>query len=91
MALLGHLQFYGDVAWSTRILGELETLLRTGALRPSRYEVVPDGLAGVRKGLEILKDGRAPQACKLIAQITCTPPADLTNLGVRCELGWNGV
>ncbi len=44
-----------------------------------------------RTGLEMLREGKAPRAHKLVVRIDDTPAADVTHLGVRTELGWNGV
>lgn len=44
-----------------------------------------------RTGLEMLREGKAPRAHKLVVRIDDTPAADVTHLGVRAELGWNGV
>ena len=84
------LQFYGDSTWSRTALTEMTSLLASGKLLPARVQIVNDGLAVVRRGLEMLKGGRAPRARKLVARIGDTPDADVTNLGVRCESGWNG-
>lgn len=42
-------------------------------------------------GLELLRQGKAPRAKKLVVRVRDTPAADVTHLGVRTELGWNGV
>lgn len=44
-----------------------------------------------RFGLEQLREGKAPRAKKLVVRVRDTPAADVTHLGVRTELGWNGV
>ncbi|SNX87297.1 uncharacterized protein MEPE_06007 [Melanopsichium pennsylvanicum] len=73
------------------VLEYVTELLKDGALKPCRPEVLPDGLAGIRAGLEMLREGRAPRAKKLVVRVKDTPAADVTLLGVRGELGWNGV
>ncbi|PWN34152.1 uncharacterized protein FA14DRAFT_124191 [Meira miltonrushii] len=83
--------FYGDDVFATQLLQDLTKLMQQKQLHPVKYEIVPDGLAGVRKGLERLRDNQAPRACKLIVNVADTPDAQLTHLGVRAELGWNGV
>lgn len=84
-------QFYGDPTFSTTLLSSLFTLFSNASLRVARAEIVPDGLAGVRRGLESLRDGSAPGGRKCVIRLADTPSAELTNLGVRSELGWNGV
>ena len=84
-------QFYGDETFSRSLLADLNALFASGSLQPAKAEVLPDGLASVRRGLESLRDGTAPRAKKLVVRIDDTPKADLTNLGVRAELSWNGV
>ncbi|PWN53227.1 GroES-like protein [Violaceomyces palustris] len=83
--------FYGDEGFSNSLLRSLEQVLEQGRLLPAKPEVVKDGLAGIRRGLESLRDGSAPRAKKLIIRVDETPPADLTYLGVRSEISWNGV
>ncbi|KAL9937151.1 hypothetical protein V8E36_004386 [Tilletia maclaganii] len=83
--------FYGDETFSRSLLADLNALFASGSLQPAKAEVLPDGLASVRRGLESLRDGTAPRAKKLVVRIDDTPKADLTNLGVRAELSWNGV
>ncbi|CAD6980597.1 unnamed protein product [Tilletia controversa] len=83
--------FYGDERFSRSLLADLDTLFASGSLKPAAAQVLPDGLASVRRGLESLRDGTAPRAKKLVVRIADTPDADLTNLGVRAELSWNGV
>ncbi|KAK0548910.1 hypothetical protein OC846_002506 [Tilletia horrida] len=83
--------FYGDDEFSRALLADLDALFASGSLKPVQAEVLPDGLASVRRGLESLRDGTAPRAKKLVVRIADTPKADLTNLGVRAELSWNGV
>ncbi|MCO5565733.1 hypothetical protein L7F22_019407 [Adiantum nelumboides] len=88
----GGLQFIVDIVGSkTAAFKDLNELMQQKQLHPVNYEIVPDGLAGVRRGLERLRDNQAPRACKLIVNVADTPHAQLTNLGVRAELGWNGV
>lgn len=82
--------FYSDVAWSTDFLHCVEKLLTSASLKTVRPVVLPDGLAGVRRGLESLRDGTAPRAKKLVVRLEDTPDADVTNLGQKEELGWNG-
>ncbi|KAK0562479.1 hypothetical protein OC844_002692 [Tilletia horrida] len=83
--------FYGDDLFSRTLLADLNALFASGSLQPAKAEVLPDGLASVRRGLESLRDGTAPRAKKLVVRIADTPDASLTNLGVRAELSWNGV
>ncbi|KAE8214302.1 hypothetical protein CF327_g2269 [Tilletia walkeri] len=83
--------FYGDELFSKTLLTDLNALFASGSLKPASAQVLPDGLASVRRGLESLRDGTAPRAKKLVVRIADTPHADLTNLGVRAELSWNGV
>jgi NADPH:quinone reductase-like Zn-dependent oxidoreductase len=83
--------FYGDDHFAQNLLDDIDYYLRTSQLHPARYETVADGLAGVRHGLERLRDNQAPRACKLIIDVEQTPHAHSTNLGVRADLGWNGV
>ncbi|CAO1632757.1 unnamed protein product [Parajaminaea phylloscopi] len=82
--------FYSDTTWTTQFLDYTSHLFATGALRPVQPVVLPDGLASVRKGLESLRDGSAPRAKKLVVRLHDTPDADVTNLGQKEELGWNG-
>lgn len=93
--------FYSDATWTRSFLSSMHSLLSSGLLKPVEAEVVPDGLAGVRRGLEMLKDGRAWPASstsgassgggrKLVVRIKDTPPVEVTHLGLRRELGWNG-
>ncbi|PWN28032.1 GroES-like protein, partial [Jaminaea rosea] len=94
--------FYQDRLWTASFLSSIYELLASGSLRPVEAEVVPDGLAGVRRGLEMLKDGRAGPASsagggsgggggrKLVVRVADTPPVEVTHLGQRHELGWNG-
>lgn len=72
------------------MLDTLTILLAEGTVQPVGTELLPDGLAGVRHGLERLKSGQAPRTQKLVVNLDQTPPADMTVLGTRCELDWNG-
>lgn len=83
--------YHPDGEFARRVLGYVTRLLEDGRLQPCRPEVLPDGLAGIRSGLELLRDGKAPRARKLVVRVRDTPAADVTHLGVRTELGWNGV
>lgn len=83
--------FYGDDLFAKSVMKDLDTLLRKKELRPARSHMWPDGLAGVRSGLEALRDNKAPHGKKLVVNLAETPHAHFTNLGVRSELGWNGV
>lgn len=83
--------FYGDDLFAKSMMADLNTLLQRKELLPARTKVWPDGLAGVRGGLEALRDNLAPRGKKLVVNLADTPHADLTNLGVRSELGWNGM
>lgn len=82
--------FYGVQEFTASILDAIYRLFSSGALKPVRPHVVPHGLAGVRTGLEMLRDGSAPRAKKLVVRMSDTPDVELTNLGVKEELGWNG-
>ncbi|PWN38729.1 hypothetical protein IE81DRAFT_79221 [Ceraceosorus guamensis] len=82
---------YGDSTFARALNEDLQALLASGELQAVRYELVPDGLAGVRRGLEALRDGTAPSGHKLIVRITDTPHADSVHLGVKNELCWNGI
>ncbi|SPC65949.1 uncharacterized protein UHOD_04688 [Ustilago sp. UG-2017b] len=73
------------------VLEYLTKLLERGELKPARPEVLADGLAGIRNGLELLREGKAPRAKKLVVRVRDTPAADVTLCGVKSELGWNGV
>jgi hypothetical protein len=82
--------FYGDDVFASSVLHDLDALLQSNELQPARPEVFPDGLAGVRRGLESLRDNLTPSAKKLVVNIADTPHSHVTNLGVRSEMGWNG-
>lgn len=83
--------FYNpSLPFARSMIENVTALLTAGTLRPCRPEVLPDGLAGIRHGLEQLRDGVAPRARKLVIRVDDTPSADVTHLGVRSELGWNG-
>lgn len=82
--------FYGDDVFARSVMADLDTLLDQRQLLPARPQVYPDGLAGVRRGLEALRDNQAPGARKLVINLHDTPHDHVTNLGVRAELGWNG-
>ncbi|CDW99376.1 hypothetical protein, partial [Sporisorium scitamineum] len=83
--------YHPDGEFAREVLGYATRLLEEGRLKPCRPEVLPDGLAGIRSGLELLREGKAPRAQKLVVRVRDTPAADVTHLGVRTELGWNGV
>lgn len=83
-------QFYGDHAWARRVLAALTPLLARGRVVPVPADLLPDGLAGVRPGLERLQSPQAPRAKKLVVRLSETPAPDVTLLGQRCELDWNG-
>lgn len=72
------------------VLTHMTTLLETNRVKPVQPECLPDGLAGVRKGLEHFTTGSVPRAKKLVVRLDETPPVDVTLLGTRCELDWNG-
>lgn len=40
--------FYGDDVFARQVVEDLDALMQTGKLNAVRFEVVPDGLAGVR-------------------------------------------
>lgn len=83
--------FYGVPSWTSPLLSSLYALLSSGELKPVRPILVPNGLAGVRLGLERLRDGgEGVRARKLVVRVGETPDADVTCLGVKEELGWNG-
>ncbi|CBQ73385.1 conserved hypothetical protein [Sporisorium reilianum SRZ2] len=83
--------YHADGGFAQRVLAYVTRLLDEGRLKACRPEVLPDGLAGIRSGLELLREGKAPRARKLVVRVSDTPAADVTHLGVRTELGWNGV
>lgn len=82
--------FYGHPPFTRSFLDAVYTLLSSGALKPARPTVVPHGLAGVRNGLEQLRDGTVPRARKLVVRVDDTPEVEATNLGIKQDLGWNG-
>lgn len=96
---------YGDDLFASSLMDDLDYLFRENILFPAIPAPLPDGLAGVRyvshfsygplsyicsRGLESLRDNKAPRAKKLVVHVDDTPHAHLTNLGIRTELGWNG-
>lgn len=82
--------YNSSLPFAQSMIEAVTRLLAAGRLKPCRPEVLPDGLAGIRHGLEQLRDGVAPRARKLVVRVEDTPSADVTHLGVRSELGWNG-
>lgn len=82
--------FYGSSTWTKTFLSDVNHLFSSGSLNPVEVQVVPDGLAGVRKGLEMLRDGAAPRRKKLVVKIEETPSVETTHLGVKQDCGWNG-
>jgi NADPH:quinone reductase-like Zn-dependent oxidoreductase len=83
--------FYGDDLFAKSVLHDLDALLKQKELLAARSHIWPDGLAGVRGGLESLRDNCAPHGKKLVVNLADTPHSHFTNLGVRSEVGWNGV
>ncbi|UZJ54026.1 hypothetical protein CBS101457_003346 [Exobasidium rhododendri] len=84
--------FYGDDTFAMGVMSTLSALIDRKELHTARPEVYPDGLAGIRRGLEALRDNQAPSAKKIVVNVLRdTPHSDFTNLGVRTESSWNGV
>lgn len=82
--------FYGQQEFTAAFLSAVHALFASKSLKPVRAQLVPHGLAGVRTGLEMLRNGAAPRAKKLVVRMQDTPDVELTNLGVKEELSWNG-
>ncbi|SPO23691.1 uncharacterized protein UTRI_03781_B [Ustilago trichophora] len=76
--------YHPNGEFARSVLDYVTQLLDSRRLQPCRPEILPDGLAGIR-------EGKAPRARKLVVKVKDTPAADVTHLGVRTELGWNGV
>ncbi|KAN0065763.1 hypothetical protein ACQY0O_000893 [Thecaphora frezii] len=83
-------QFYKDAQFSQTTLDDVTYLLASRSLHPVESHLIADGLAGIRRGLELFRDGTAPRGKKLVARIDDTPCPDVRHLGVRSDLGWNG-
>ncbi|CAO1624410.1 unnamed protein product [Sympodiomycopsis kandeliae] len=84
--------FYHSQSFTTSFLDSIYTLLAKKLLHPVRPIKISNGLAGIRTGLEMLRDGgeKMPRAKKLVVDLKETPNLEMTNLGKVEELGWNG-
>lgn len=83
--------YYYSYPFTSQLLDDVCALLASGSLRAVEPLVLQDGLAGVRRGLEMLRDGECPRTRKLVVRMDETPKdLEVTVLGQKEELGWNG-
>jgi hypothetical protein len=83
--------YYSSQPFTSQLLADVHLLLASGSLKTVQPLVLQDGLAGVRKGLEMLRDGECPRTRKLVVRMEETPKdLEVTVLGQKEELGWNG-
>ncbi|PWN20700.1 GroES-like protein, partial [Microstroma glucosiphilum] len=83
--------YYSSQPFTSQLLQDVHDLLACGSLRTVQPLIIQDGLAGVRKGLEMLRDGECPRTRKLVVRMEETPKdLEVTVLGQKEELGWNG-